>query len=238
MQGRTVQEQAAWREEILAAPERILEDREVMAALLAAEAPEAPTVSGRIIDLRGVAMERLERRLDRLEDTHRAVLAAAYENLAGVQQVHRAALALLEAARFEEFLGALAGEVTAILRIDAATLLLESDDETEAAALEARIGPVLAVRAPGFIARYFGEEGVPDHTREIVLRSAPPRAREVHGVQPASEALIRLDFGPGRQEGALAFAAADAHHFQPGQGTDLLAFLGGVFERQMRRFLG
>ena len=238
MQGQSVQEGAAWREQVLSAPERVLDDREVMAALLAAEAPDAPAPSGRIVDLRGVAMERLERRLDRLEDTHRAVLAAAYENLAGVQQVHRAALALLEADRFEEFLGALSGEVTAILRIDAAMLVLESDDDAEAAALEARLGPVLAVRAPGFIAHYFGEDGVPDHTREIVLRSAPGKARDLYGDRPGSEALLRLDFGPGRREGALAFVTADPHHFQPGQGTDLLAFLGGVFERQMRRFLG
>jgi uncharacterized protein YigA (DUF484 family) len=31
--------------------------------------------------------------------------------------------------------------------------------------------------------------------------------------------------------------AEDPHQFKPGQGTDLLAFFGGVFERAMRRWL-
>jgi hypothetical protein len=30
----------------------------------------------------------------------------------------------------------------------------------------------------------------------------------------------------------------DPHLFKPAQGTDLLTFFGGVFERQMRRWLG
>ena len=83
--------------QILADPALILEDHELMRALLQADR-SAP---GRnVVDLRGVLVERLEERLDRLEDTHREVLAAAYENVAGTNQVHRACLALLEPGRF------------------------------------------------------------------------------------------------------------------------------------------
>ena len=68
-----------------------------MRALLRADRRSA----GRnVVDLRGVLVERLEERLDRLEDTHREVLAAAYENVAGMNQVHRACLALLDAEDF------------------------------------------------------------------------------------------------------------------------------------------
>ena len=49
-----------------------------MRALIAAN---ERAMGGNIVDLRGIAMERLEARLDRLEDTHRSVIAAAYENL-------------------------------------------------------------------------------------------------------------------------------------------------------------
>ena len=59
-----------------------------------------------VVDLRGVLVDRLEERLDRLEDTHREVLAAAYENVAGMNQVHRACLALLEP---DDFAGVPAG---------------------------------------------------------------------------------------------------------------------------------
>ena len=52
-----------------------------------------------------------------------------------------------------------------------------------------------------------------------------------------SEACLRLDFGPGRLPGMLLMGAEDPHQFTPQQGTDLLAFFAGVFERAMRRWL-
>ena len=91
----------AIREHILSDPGLILEDHELMRALLQADR----SAKGRnVVDLRGVLVDRLEERLDRLEDTHREVLAAAYENVAGMNQVHRACLALLEPDDFAGFL--------------------------------------------------------------------------------------------------------------------------------------
>jgi len=75
------------RDRIIAEPEVILEDRDLMRALIAANERAMGT---NVVDLRGIGMERLEARLERLEDTHRSVIAAAYENLAGTNQVHRA----------------------------------------------------------------------------------------------------------------------------------------------------
>ena len=63
------------RDRILAEPETLLEDRDVMNALIGAN---ERLMGGNVVDLRGIAMERLENRLDRLEDTHRTVIAAAY----------------------------------------------------------------------------------------------------------------------------------------------------------------
>ena len=74
------------RDRILAAPELLLEDSDVMNALVAAN---ERGMGENIVDLRAIAMERLETRLGRLEDTHRSVIAAAYDNLAGTNQVHR-----------------------------------------------------------------------------------------------------------------------------------------------------
>ena len=74
-----------------------------------------------VVDLRSVLVDRLEERLDRLEDTHREVLAAAYENVAGTNQVHRACLALLEAEDFAGFLKALTHDV-AITRLSGSSV--------------------------------------------------------------------------------------------------------------------
>ena len=111
------------REAIILQPNVILDDKDLMQALIAAN---EQAMGGNIVDLRGVAMDRLESRLDRLENTHRSVIAAAYENLAGTNQVHRAILRMLDPMEFEAFLRDLNGAVSEILRVDATKLVLET----------------------------------------------------------------------------------------------------------------
>ncbi len=48
---------------------------------------------------------------------------------------------------------------------------------------------------------------------------------------------MRLDLGPGRLAAMLAMGSEDPHRFKSGQGTDLLTFFTGVFERVLRRWL-
>ncbi|MGA0924383.1 MAG: DUF484 domain-containing protein, partial [Lutimaribacter sp.] len=63
----------AVRDQILAQPDVVLEDADLMRALVLAN---DRAMGSNIVDLRGLAMERLEARLTRLEDTHRNVIAA------------------------------------------------------------------------------------------------------------------------------------------------------------------
>lgn len=225
------------RDRLLAEPELLLEDRDVMAALIAAN---ERAMGANIVDLRGIAMERLENRLDRLEDTHRSVIAAAYENLAGTNQVHRAILQMLDPLEFEDFLKILATEVAGTLRVDCVRLVLESAQAEDSPALLRKLGDVLYVAEPGFIGDYLsGGRNFP--LRPVVLRQVmPAETPGIYGDRAAwirSEALMRLDFGAGRLPGMLVLGAEDPHQFKPTHGTDLLAFFAGVFERTMRRWL-
>ena len=223
------------RDRILAEPEAILEDRDVMTALIGANERQ---MGSNIVDLRGIAMERLESRLDRLEDTHRTVIAAAYENLAGTNQVHRAVLQLLDPLSFEDFLKTLAGDVAETLRVDCVRLVLESVQEADDPALR-KLGDVLYVAAPGFVGEYLsGGRNV--SLRHVVLRQVLPDSDALYGEKAGwirSEALMKLDFGKGRLPGMLVFGAEDPHQFKTTHGTDLLTFFAGVFERTMRRWL-
>jgi uncharacterized protein YigA (DUF484 family) len=223
------------RDVIIAEPEVILEDRDVMAALIAAN---ERAMGANIVDLRGIAMERMEARLDRLEDTHRSVIAAAYENLAGTNLVHRAILQMLDPFSFEDFLRGLGSDVAQTLRVDCIRLVLESRETAKDGAL-ARLGEVLCVVEPGFVADYVASaKNVP--LRPVTLRQTKPDSDAVYGDRAGwirSEALLRLDFGKGRLPGLLVLGSEDPHHFKPAQGTDLLAFFAGVFERTMRRWL-
>lgn len=226
----------ALREAIISRPDVILDDKDLMHALIAAN---ERAMGGNIVDLRGLAMERLEARLDRLEDTHRSVIAAAYENLAGTNQIHRAILRMLDPMEFESFLRDLGGEVAEILRVDAVKLVLESVQNDNDPAVQ-RLGEVLSVAEPGFIDDYL-TEGRGGNVRQVTLRQVQDADPEVYGDDAnwiRSEACLKLDFGDGRLPGLLVMGAEDPHMFGPQQGTDLLAFFTGVFERAMRRWLG
>ncbi|MFT3974500.1 MAG: DUF484 family protein [Amaricoccus sp.] len=223
---------------ILRDPDLILEDQALMQALLAAD---SKAYGRKVVDLRGVVVERLEERLDRLQDTHREVLAAAYDNVAGMNQVHRACLALLEPADFEGFLAVLTRDVAPILAVEVIRLALEMPG-TDAGA---GVGPgalrdaVVGLPAGGIDAYLtLGRNVAP---RAVTLRRATAPLADVYGAHAGrvqSEALLRLDLGPTGPVGVLALGAGDARRFNADQGTDLLAFLAGVLERTLRRFVG
>lgn len=223
------------RERIISQPDVILEDQDLMRALIAAN---ERAMGGNIVDLRGLAMDRLEARLDRLEDTHRSVIAAAYDNLAGTNQVHRAILRMLDPTEFESFLRDLGGDVADILRVDSMRLVLESVQNDEDPAVQ-RLGTVLSVVKPGFVDAYLTDGNGASH-RIVTLRQVHEPDGHIHGDASAyirSEACLRLDFGNGRLPGMLVMGAEDPHQFTPQHGTDLLTFFAGVFERTMRRWL-
>ncbi|WP_163846663.1 DUF484 family protein [Pseudooceanicola aestuarii] len=226
---------AQMRDRIISHPDSILDDKDVMRALIAAN---EKTMGNNIVDLRGIAMERLEARLDRLEDTHRSVIAAAYENLAGTNQVHRAILRLMDPDEFETFLRDLGGDVAEILGVDCLHLVLESTQDGNDPAVR-RLGQVLRVVEPGFVAAYMdGHRHGPD--KVVMLRQLQGGREALYAEQAdwmLSEACLRLDFGPGRLPGMLLLGSEDPHQFAPQQGTDLLTFFAGVFERTMRRWL-
>jgi uncharacterized protein YigA (DUF484 family) len=225
----------ALRAHLIAQPDIILEDPGLMRALTAAN---ERSMGDNIVDLRGIAMDRLEARLDRLEDTHRSVIGAAYDNLAGTHQVHRAILHMLDPLDFGDFLRNLGGEVAHILRVDHMRLVLESAAPGDETVMQAA-GEVLSLAAPGFIKGYL--TGPREGTfRQVTLRpidGGDARVYGAHAPRIRSEACLLLDFGENRLPGLLVMGSESTDQFTPQHGTDLLAFFAGVFERSMQRWL-
>ncbi len=225
------------RKKILARPNVILDDKDLMRALVGAK-EEAMGVN--IVDIRGIAMERLEHRLDRLEDTHRSVIAAAYENLAGTNQIHRAILRMMDPLDFPSFLSNLDEDVREILRVEYVALFLETR-KRDTRSFESVLGAhnIVKLVPAGFVDTYL-TLGRNTPVRDVILREIPRQSDSIYESDLnsiKSEALMRLKFGAGRLPGMLVLGAEDPHQFSPHQGTDLLAFFAGVFERIMRRWL-
>lgn len=223
--------------EILKDPALILDDPDLMRALLNSS---DDAKGDNVVDLRGAFVARLEERLVRLEDTHRTVIAAAYENLAGTNQIHRAILALLDADSFDEFLQAIKKDVANILAVDVIRLCLESDKADGGTA----IGPdgplkstVIALPVNGVSA--YITNGRSTAARPVTLRTVNDAKDAVfgNGNSIQSEAILRLDLGSGSLPGLVAFGSADPKRFSADQGTELLFFFAQILERVLRRWV-
>ncbi|MEM1130572.1 MAG: DUF484 family protein [Pseudomonadota bacterium] len=224
---------ATLRKKIISDPALVLEDPQVLDALLAAQEKAR---GSNVVDMRGLAMSRLEDRLGQLEDTHQSVLTAAYENVATTRQVHRAILTMVAPLTLEAFLTAMDSEVADVLRLRAVRLVLEgaaADDLGKAA-------DVVALMPQGFVGEWLGA-GHKLPGRQVVLRQVDFGLEQIYGAASPdirSEALMRLDLGPDRPGGLMVLGAPEAEHFVPGQATDLLELFGRIFERMLRSWLG
>lgn len=213
-------------------PRIVLDAPGVMRALLATH---DETLGQNIVDLRSVAMRRLEAQLGKLEKTNRSVIAAAYDNLAGTQQIHRALLKIMEPTDFGGFLTMIGTEMVDILRIDYACLILETQNQSPDPNL-APLGPVVKPAPSGFVADYLSQ----NLAAKVILRRVTEPNVFVYPIAMGpmgSEACLQLDFGAGTLPGLLILAAKDAEQFSPAQGTDLLTFFATIFERALRRWL-
>lgn len=225
------------RQQILDDPDVVLKDQDVIRALVSQGAAEGRN----IVDLRGVLVERLEHRLERLADTHRDVVAAAYENLAGTQQVHRAVLAIISPLTFDGFLDAMANTVPEILSLDAIRICLEGEGTVAGQPLgpEGDLHNAMIGLPLGGCRAYCGE--TEDRAfGPVILRKSTRAAPLIFGTeasQVGSEAVLKLDLGPDRTPAMVAMGGRDPGRFHAQQGTDLLAFFGLSAAATLRRWL-
>jgi uncharacterized protein YigA (DUF484 family) len=218
---------------ILADPELVLSDDMVMRALLGATAQGARN----IVDLRDKLVERMEQRLDKLVHTNRSVIAAAYENVAGTQQAHRAILALIDAPDLGEFLRRLTRDVPIMVGVEEARLCLEADVQNICpAALAEGLGDRVLLVPYAHVGEYLMLDG-DTSPGPVMLRRAGTEAELIFGsmTRTRSEALLRLELAG--SVGLFAFGAADPDRFSPDQGADLLTFFGAIVERLLTRHL-
>ncbi|MEM1162421.1 MAG: DUF484 family protein [Pseudomonadota bacterium] len=217
---------------IVAEPALVLDDDDVMRRLVGEEQGDR-----KVVDLRDRLVERLERRLEKLALTHRTVIAAAYENVSGTAQLHRAVLALIEPPDLAAFLQRLIGDVPLTMGVEEARLCLETDvTETGPATGFGLENDARVLALPeGTVSDYMSLDG--RMSEPVVLREAGAEAELIFGeANPVqSEACMRLELGGATA--MLVFGSSDPRKFDAAHGVDLLVFFGGVVERLLVQHL-
>ena len=182
-----------------------------------------------VVDFQRYMVARLQSDLDRLTLENTALIHTARGNAHSQSRIHSAALALIEARSMGQFLEILTGDLMDILDVDVIAMVVESNgvDLPHVAASGIRIVE------PGAVSDWLGRA-------DVRLQSAIAGDPAIYGPGAGlvqSEALMRLTISSRTPEGLVAFGSRDAEMFHDGQGTELIAFLGGVIERQLRTWL-
>lgn len=223
---------------ILEDPKVVLNDRDVMRALVSADNDR---MGDNIVDLKTVVLQKLETRLNKMEEHQQSLLSAAYDNVASTTSIHKSVLDLLDPTTFTAFLKYLEEDLATSLNVDIAKLCLEAPtvSEDDLATLQAEFGSGVVFLQAGEIDYYItlGRETKP---RPITLRPVKRGIEKVHGEQFSdirSEALLKIDLGAGNRQGLLVLASFDEKQYAPKMGTDLLVFYGSVFEKVVKGWL-
>ncbi len=219
---------------ILANPDFVLTDPDIMRALLSASAPARPDAR-QVVDLRAAAIDRLERRLARLQAAHRDIVDAAWDSLSSLEPTHQSALALIEARDATALASVARLRLPELLEVDAARLALERSAAPDGFAAQGG-----ATLEDGFVARRLAGPALIDG--QLLLTSLDGASRapgvasavfelDAEGVRSA--AYLLLGRGSGAACGLLALGSADPDRFCAGRNADLLKFLGDVLDRRL-----
>ena len=225
------------REEILAKAQEILNDETLLSALIEAS---DKNLGNKIVDIRGVAMNKMDGELKKLKRSNQQVIATAYENLVSMKQVHQVVLRSLEQNNFDEFITNLNTEACDILRVDCIRLGLETHSSLQNNENNVpNLSELIDLYPVNFVDTYISQ-GKINGTGEVVLRPTPKGSDQLYGKHSKnlkSEGCIKLKIGNEKIIGILALASNEKEKFTAQQGVELLKFLGSVFERRISHWL-
>ncbi|MGE0716670.1 MAG: DUF484 family protein [Alphaproteobacteria bacterium] len=198
--------------------------------LLSVLTPPAPERGEAVVDLQQFMLMRLQTEVRRLKDEQRALLGATRANMQSQSRIHEAALALLGARTFEHLVHTFTTDLALLLDVDVVMLCVETADGR----LPGRDVHGIVGLATGAVEEIVGAG------REVLLRdeaTGDPRLFGAGAGLVRSEALIRLAVSGAAPACLLAIGARDPERFHPGQGTELLGFLGKVGALAIRSWL-
>ncbi len=198
--------------------------------LLDMQASPARHKDAQVVDLQHFMVERLRQDVAKLRANQDEIIANSRDNLGTQERIHKAVLAMLEAETFEEFIDIITGDLVLLLEVDVVCLCIE---RTEGYNRRPKLDG-LELLEQGAVDRIMGKG------KQVLLRDEAVGDPEVFGGAAElvrSDALLRLKPSKAAPNALLAFGTRHPGYFHPGQGTELLSFLGRVIEFGIRSWL-
>ncbi len=183
----------------------------------------------KVADFQSYMIKRLKDDREDVLQSARDIVATSRANMNNQTRIHNAILMLLEAAHFDDFIHTMTMDIAAMLDVDIISLVVEINDD---------IVPRIDLTGVRMV-----NPGMIDHLlkkQTMTLESHINGREELYGGGAGlvkSQVLMRLHIAPGTPSALLAFGSRNPDMFQPGMGTEQIAFLGGVIERCFRAWL-
>ena len=181
-----------------------------------------------VMDLQHFMLGRLREDVGRLEERHDALVDTSRAYLRTQSRFHAAALAILCARSFENFIEVVTTDLAMLLEIDVVAMCIECSEVTPVRPDGIRLLP------GGSIEELLGRKA------DVLLRENTVGERWLYGSGAGlvrSDALLRLRVRRRPPDALLALGARTPGHFHSGQATELLSFLARVLEHDIRNWL-
>lgn len=190
-----------------------------------------PTVhQGRkVANFQSYMIERLKSAKEAVVETAREIVETSRANMNNQQRIHQAVLRLLEAHSFDEFIHCITMDLSAILNVDIAVLVVETNGHD-----------IPHIHTSGI-------RVIPQGTVDKWMQGKNVMLQDnISGIEPIygggatlvkSQILLRVDISMDTPPAILAFGSRDPNAFMEGQATDQILFLARVIERSFRSWL-
>lgn len=184
--------------------------------------------SGRgIADFQNYMIQRLKADKEQVMTTTREIVENSRANMNNQQRVHKAVLRLLEAKNFEDFIESITADLSNILDVDIAVLVVESNEIPHVHTSGIRVIP------GGTVDKWM-------QGKNVLLQDDISGIEAIYGggaTLVRSQILLRVDISMDTPPAIIAFGSRDPNLFHEGQATDQILFLARVIERCFRAWL-
>lgn len=190
--------------------------------------PKTETGKG-VADFQHFMIKRLREDRDGIIEEAREIVETSRTNMNNQSRMFKSIIMLLDSQTFDEFIRTITMDMASVLDVDIITLLVESDDDVIP---HVNLSGVKAV-PPGTIDNFMKND-------RVKLEANIQGNENIYGGGAGlvkSQLALKLTVAPNMPPAMLAFGSREPQQFQPGQGTELIAFLGHVIERYMRIWL-